>query len=208
MVRIKIQIPAGCLALLAAAFVISGCAGSRNSVPSSDCTVPATADSQYLIGAGDTLNIVVWRNEELSASVPVRPDGRISTPLIDDMVAAGKTPSNLARDMEKVLAEYLRSPQVSVIVADQGAANQIQVIGQVVNPQTLSYRNGLRVLDIIVAVGGITEFAAGNRSNLVRQMENGQIECRIRIDDLLKGDLAENVRVFPGDVLVIPETRF
>lgn len=193
---------------MAAAILVSACAGTGNSVPSSACTEPASAGSQYQIGPGDTLNIVVWRNEELSAAVPVRPDGRISTPLIDDMGAAGKTPSELAQDMEEVLAEYLRSPEVSVIVADQGAANQIQVIGQVVSAQTLSYRDGLRVLDLVVAVGGVTEFAAGNRSNLVRQLETGQIECRIRVDDLLKGDMTENVRVFPGDVLVIPETRF
>ena len=206
--RITIRNPARFMACIAAAILLSACASSGNQVPAAGCTAPATADSKYVIGPGDTLNIIVWRNEELSASIPVRPDGRISTPLIDDMVAAGKSPSNLAMDMEAVLSEYLRSPEVSVIVADQGAANQIQVIGQIVSPQTLSYRDGLRILDLIVAVGGVTDFAAGNRTNLVRQLESGQIECRIRVDDLLKGDLTENVRVFPGDVLVIPETRF
>lgn len=193
--------------LLCAGFLLSGCASSAV-YPASECPQPSTANSKYIIGPGDSLKIVVWRNEELSATVPVRPDGRVSTPLVDDMEASGKTPSELAKDMEAVLAQYLRSPQVSVIVTDQGAANQIQVIGQVVNPQTLSYRDGLRTLDVIVAAGGLTEFAAGNRTHLVRQNSSGQIECKIRVKDLLAGDMSQNVPIFPGDVIVIPETRF
>ena len=193
--------------LLLSISAVGGCASS-GLLPAVDCTAPETSLSNYTIGPGDQLQIVVWRNEELSASVPVRPDGRISTPLVDDMQAAGKTPSNLAADMESVLGEYLRTPEVSVIVAQQGAANQIQVIGQVTNPQALSYRNGFRVLDAIVAVGGVTEFAAGNRTSLVRQLGSGQIECRVRVKDLLSGKMADNINLYPGDVLVVPETRF
>ena len=164
--------------------------------------------SEYLVGPGDTLNIVVWRNEELSATVPVRPDGKISTPLVDDMVATGKTPSQLAIDIEGVLGEYLRTPEVSVIVTGQGAANQIQVVGEANAPQALAYRDGLRMLDVVVAVGGLSEFAAGNRSNLIRPTQGGQIECRVRLKDLLEGEMNQNIAVYPGDVLVIPETRF
>ena len=170
--------------------------------------MPPGGLSEYLIGPGDILEIVAWRNEELSAIVPVRPDGRISTPLVDDMVAAGKSPSLLAADIESVLAEYVRSPKVSVIVTAQGASNQIQIVGEVASPQALSYRNGLRVLDVVVAVGGLTDFAAGNRTKLVRQTETGQAECRVRVKDILSGDMAANILVFPGDVIVVPETRF
>lgn len=188
---------------------LSGCAANTgSSVKSESCPAPSGLSSEYLIGPGDTLNIVVWENAELSVNAPVRPDGKISTPLVDDIQAAGKTPSQLSLDMEIVLAEYLRSPEVSVIVTGQGAANQIQVVGEVNNPQSLSYRSGLRMLDLIVAVGGLTDFAAGNRSNLVRQTESGQAECRIRLKDLLAGDMTQNINIYPGDVLVVPETRF
>jgi len=188
---------------------VAGCAASAgNEVTAASCPRPAEQSSDYRIGPGDTLNVVVWRNNELSANVPVRPDGRISTPLIDDMQASGKTPSQLAKDMEEVLAEYLRTPEVSVIVTGQGAANQVQVVGEVTNPQSLSYRDGLKMLDVIVAVGGLTEFAAGNRTNLVRQTETGQVECRVRAKDLMSGDMSQNIVVFPGDVVVVPETRF
>ena len=188
---------------------LAGCAsGGGKSHDASACPPPTERSSEYLVGPGDTLNIVVWRNDELSASVPVRPDGKISTPLVDDMVASGKTPSELANDIESVLGEYLRTPEVSVIVTGQGAANQIQVVGEANAPQSLAYRDGLRMLDVVVAVGGLSEFAAGNRSNLIRQAEAGQVECRVRLKDLLEGDMNENIAVYPGDVLVIPETRF
>lgn len=186
-----------------------GCASNSGSkVSAENCPTPSDHSSEYLIGPGDSLNIVVWRNAELSATVPVRPDGRISTPLIDDMQASGKTPSQLGNDMEEVLGEYLRTPEVSVIVTGQGAANQIQVIGEANAPRSLSYRDGLKLLDVLVAVGGLTDFAAGNRANLVRQTQDGQAECRVRLKDLVSGDMSHNIAVYPGDVLVIPETRF
>ena len=191
-----------CVAQLAA------CATNANQYSAVDCAAPAREMVEYIIGPGDTLQIVVWRNAELTATIPVRPDGRISTPLVDDMVASGKTPSDLGADMEVVLSEYLRTPEVSVIVIGQGAANQVQVVGEVAMAQSLAYRQGLRVLDLIVAVGGLSEFAAGNRSNLVRQTSTGQIECKIRIKSLMSGDMSQNIKVYPGDVLVIPESRF
>ena len=194
---------------LGIAILVSGCTGGGGAGVRADlCPAPAELSSEYLIGPGDTLNIVVWENDELSVNAPVRPDGKISTPLVDDMQASGKTPSQLSRDMEVVLAEYLRSPEVSVIVTGQGAANQIQVVGEVNNPQSLSYRAGLRMLDVIVASGGLSDFAAGNRANLVRQTETGQVECRVRLKDLMKGDMSQNIVIYPGDVLVVPETRF
>lgn len=192
--------------LLLTAF-LTACAGGGPTIPAAQCPAPVAGSSEYVIGPGDTLEIVAWRNEELSATVPVRPDGNISTPLVDDMVAAGKSPSQLARDIEAVLAEYVRSPKVSVMVTGQGASNQVQIVGEVVTPQAVSYRAGLRVLDIVVAVGGLTDFAAGNRSNLVRQTATGQAECRVRIKDIMSGDMSQNILMYPGDVLVVPETR-
>ena len=194
--------------VLSGALFVAACGTTGTAVDGDACPLPAEGVTDYIIGPGDTLNIVVWRNAELSSSVPVRPDGRISTPLVDDMVASGKTPSQLAADMETVLGEYLRTPEVSIIVLGQGIANQIQVVGEVARPQSISYRDGLRLLDVLVAVGGISPFAAGNRANLVRQSETGRVECRVRLKDLLAGDMAENIQVFPGDVLVVPESRF
>ena len=197
------------ISIVLAATLVAGCASStRWTVSAEMCPEPPERSSIYLIGPGDTLNIVVWRNDELSASVPVRPDGRISTPLIDDMQASGKTPTQLGEDMERVLGGYLRTPEVSVIVTGQGAANQIQVIGEVVAPQSLSYRDGLRILDAVVAVGGFTDFAAGNRTSIVRQTENGQVDCRVKLKSLLAGDMSQNAFIYPGDVIIVPETRF
>lgn len=194
-------------AVMAAFLLLVTACGSGGTIRPENCPVATTGIGGYVIGPGDILNIVVWRNEELSTEIPVRPDGRISTPLIDDMVASGKTPSQLSADMEEVLGEFLRTPEVSVIVTQQGATNQIQVVGEASAPQALSYREGLRVLDVVVAVGGLNEFAAGNRSRVIRESENGQVECRVKIKALLDGDMSQNILVFPGDVLVIPETR-
>lgn len=196
------------LIALAVLSLLASCGSTGPTVAADLCPVPADRSKEYQIGPGDMLNIVVWRNAELSAVVPVRPDGRISMPLVDDMVATGKTPSKLAQDLESVLSEYLRSPEVSIIVTGQGPANQVQVVGEVVAPQSLSYRDGLKLLDVVVAVGGTTNFAAGNRANVVRHTEGGQTECRVRLKDLMSGDLTQNIDIYPGDVLVVPETRF
>jgi polysaccharide export outer membrane protein len=172
--------------------------------PKSD--VPAN----YIIGPGDTVQIFVWRNPELGATVPVRPDGKISTPLVEDMVAVGKNPSALARDIEKVLAEYVRSPQVNVIVTQPTSVfSQVKIIGQVTRPQALAYREGMTVLDAVLAVGGLGQFAAGNRAHIVRTENGKQREIKIKLAALVNaGDMKQNLLLKPGDVLVVPETRF
>lgn len=167
-------------------------------------------DSSYIIGPGDVLQVFVWRQPELTVSVPVRPDGKISTPLVEDIVAVGKTPSQLAREMERVLGEYVRSPQVNVIVSQPVSTfSQIKIIGQVENAQALPYREGITALDAILAVGGLAPFAAGNRAKIVREENGKQREIKIRLDDLVnKGDMRQNLALKPGDVLVVPESRF
>ena len=194
--------------LVVLASICSGCASTGAMVSAIECPAPKIQTEDYVIGPGDTLEVVVWRNDELSAIVPVRPDGKISTPLVDDIGAAGRTPSELAADMEGVLGEYIRTPDVSVIVSSQGTSNQIQIVGEVDAPQSLSYRAGLRVLDVVVGAGGMGEFAAGNRANLVRQTSGGQVRCSIKLKDLMGGDMSQNILVYPGDVLVVPESRF
>jgi polysaccharide export outer membrane protein len=167
--------------------------------------------SDYIIGPGDMIQVFVWRNPELSMVVPVRPDGKISSPLVEDLIAVGKTPSQLARDIEGVLAEYIRNPEVYVIVTNAVSTfNQVKVIGQVRSPQALAYKEGMTLLDVVLAVGGLTDFAAGNRSKLLRKDENGKDqEIKVRLDDLVrKGRLSENRNLKPGDVLMVPEARF
>lgn len=173
--------------------------------------LPASATRpDYIIGPGDTLQIFVWRNPELNTSVPVRPDGKISTPLVEDMVAVGKTSTQLAREMEAVLGEYVRSPQVNVIVTQPVSTfSQIKVIGEVKQQQSLAYRDGMTVLDAVLAVGGLGEFAAGNRAKIVREDSGKTREIKIKVADLInKGDMKQNQKLQPGDVLVIPQARF
>jgi polysaccharide export outer membrane protein len=172
--------------------------------------LPLAVTADYVISPGDVLQIFVWRNPELSTSVPVRPDGKISTPLVEDMVAVGKTPSELARAIEKVLAEYIRSPQVNVIVSTPtGTLSQVKVVGQVKAPQGVAYRDGMRVLDLLLTSGGLTDFAAGNRAKIVRNFDGKTQELRVRLGDLVnKGDMGQNLPLQPGDVLLVPESRF
>ena len=171
-----------------------------------DAGVPA----DYRIGPGDTLKVYVFQNEELSSTVPVRPDGKISTPLVEDMVAVGKSPSQLARDIEKSLGEYVKSPKVNVVVMVAASVfSQVKVIGQVKTPQALPYRDGMTVLDAVLAVGGLGQFAAGNRSHIVRTENGKQTEIKVKLDALVNsGDMKQNLPLKPGDVLVVPETRF
>jgi polysaccharide export outer membrane protein len=176
-----------------------------------DSAPASAAGGDYIIGPGDVLNVFVWRNPELSIpSLPVRPDGKISTPLVEDLVAVGKTTSQLAREMEQVLQKYVRSPQVNIIVVNAlSAARQVVVVGAVVKPLALPYREGLTVLDAMLAVDGITEFAAGNRAKIVRQANGRRQEIRVKLTRLLsKGDLTQNLPLQPGDVLVVPEGFF
>jgi polysaccharide biosynthesis/export protein len=167
-------------------------------------------DNTYIIGPGDVLQIFVWRQPELSVSVPVRPDGKVSTPLVEDLGAVGKTPSQLAREIERVLSEYVRAPQVNVIVSTPvSTLSQIKIIGQVAKPQAIAFREGLTALDAVLAVGGLAPFAAGNRAKVVRTENGKQREIKVKLDDLVnKGDMRQNVALLPGDVLVIPESRF
>ena len=179
-------------------------------VPTPSQTAAKAADNDYIIGPGDTLEVFVWRNQELSVTVPVRPDGKISTPLVEDMVAVGKTSPQLARDMEKVLSEYVRSPKVNIIVTQAASAfSLVKIVGQVVKPQALPYREGMRVLDAILAVGGLTQFASGNRARIVR-VENGhETVIHVKLANLVNGgDVSENVALKPGDVLVVPQSMF
>jgi polysaccharide biosynthesis/export protein len=201
-------------ALLAALLVLSACGGPTGLRPVKGATTtPAdeVLQTEYRIGPGDSLNVFVFNQPDLSVTVPVRPDGLISTPLVENMKAAGKTPSELGRDMEKVLAEYVRTPKVNIIVQNFVGTygDQIRVVGQAAHPQSLPYRNGMTLLDVMIAVGGLGEFAAGNRARLVRQKDGKPVEMRVRLQDLLNGgDIGANLPMQPGDVLIIPQSRF
>jgi polysaccharide export outer membrane protein len=173
-------------------------------------TPAAGLSDSYVIGPGDKLQIFVWNHPELTISLPVRPDGQISTPLVENMQAAGRTSSELARDLEGKLAEYVRSPTVNVIVTEAlSTFSQVRVVGQVLRPQAIPYRQGMTVMDVVLAAGGLNEFAAGNRAKVVRMRAGKQTEIRVRVNDLInKGDMKQNVALQPGDVLVIPQSRF
>src|SRR6185503_13357169 len=162
-----------------------------------------TPGPQYLVGPGDSLHIFVWDHDDLSATVQVRPDGKISTPLVEDLQAAGKTATALARDVETTLAEYIRSPVVTVIVQEfRGASDQqVRVVGEAVTPKAIQYRQGMTVLDVVIDVGGLSEFAAGNRARIVRTVNGKKQEIRVRLKDLVNdGAIDENVDMLPGDV--------
>lgn len=191
----------------ACALALGGCATRGGQQP----IETQVTDSQYLIGPGDAVNIIVWRNPEVSMSVPVRPDGKITTPLVEDLPAAGKTSTALARDIEKALAKYIQQPVVTVVVTNfvGNYDEQIRVIGQATKPQALAYRRNMSLMDVMIAVGGTTEFAAGNRASLIRNVDGKQQRFNVRLDDLVKdGDISANVPMRPGDVLVIPESFF
>jgi polysaccharide export outer membrane protein len=197
--------------VVAVAALIGGCA----SEPTSETVQPAATDAatqtEYRIGPGDTLQVFVWNQPELTVTVPVRPDGMISTPLIAGVPAEGKTASQLAKDLETALGEFLRNPTVSVMVTGfvGSYADQIRVVGQAAKPQSLPYRANMTLLDVMIVVGGLAEFAAGNRAVLVRQQDGKQVRIKARLRDLLDdGDISANVPMHPGDVLIIPESRF
>ena len=181
-------------------------------LPSASLLEQAKAQqSEYRIGPLDNLQIFVWRNPDLSITVPVRPDGRISVPLIEDLDVAGKTPTLLARDIEKQLGVFIQDPIVTVIVTSFVGTlqDQVRVIGEAARPQALPYREAMSLLDVMILVGGITEFAAGNRATITRVVEGEQKQFRVRLDDLMRdGDITANVKILPGDVLVVPEAWF
>jgi polysaccharide biosynthesis/export protein len=195
------------LAGAAAALALAGCAS-----PTHPPAPPQTGltDYSYIIGPGDGLSIIVWRNSELSMSVPVRPDGKIAAPLVDELMAQGKNSIELARDIEKVLSKYVRDPIVTVLVTGFVGpySEQIRVVGEAARPQALAYRNKMTLLDVMIAVGGLTDFASGNRATILRTGE-GNKQYTVRISDLIKrGDVSANVEMRPGDILIIPQSRF
>jgi polysaccharide export outer membrane protein len=202
------------LALMALlALTIAGCT-TYDQAPSegiSRADLRSQEYPEYVIGPYDQLQIFVWRADDLSTQISVRPDGRISTPLVEDMVAAGKTPTELAADIEERLTEYVRTPEVTVIV--QGFSStfdqQIRVLGEARQPTAIPYQAGMTTLDVMIAVGGLTEFAAGNRAKLIRNRGARKETFRIRLGDLLRdGDVSADVPLQPGDVILIPETIF
>lgn len=171
----------------------------------------AAQEASYLIGPGDKLSVFVWQNPDLSASVPVRPDGRISLPLLQDVQAAQKTPAQLAEEIQHDLSAYLQEPRVTVIVTDfiGPYSQQVRIVGEAAEPKAIPYRTDMSVLDVMIAVGGLTQFAAGNRAVIVRKAPDEQGEISVRLDDLLKdGDMTANLPIMPGDVLVIPQSWF
>jgi polysaccharide biosynthesis/export protein len=194
-------------AALVSAAAIMGCA--TNPYPPAP-QIAASPDYLYKIGPGDSVQINVWRNPEISASVPVRPDGKLTAPLIEDLPAMGKDPTTLARDVEKALSKYIRDPVVTVIVGGFVGPypEQIRVLGEASKPQALSYRQGMTLLDLMIAVGGLTDFADGNNASIMRTSEGGK-QYSVRLKDLVKrGDISANVDVKPGDILLIPQSWF
>jgi polysaccharide biosynthesis/export protein len=165
----------------------------------------------YLIGPGDNINIIVWRNPEISMAVPVRPDGKITTPLVEDLPASGKTATQLARDIEETLSKYIQEPVVTVVVTEFVGpySEQIRVVGEATRPQALPYRENMTLMDVLIAVGGITDFASGNRASIIRVIGGEQRQFRVRLNDLIRdGDISANVPMKQGDILVIPESFF
>jgi polysaccharide export outer membrane protein len=193
---------------LAAALALAAC-GSAPTLPPTDTS--AENNTEYLIGAGDELNIFVWRNPELSMTLPVRPDGKISVPLVEDVPVVGKTPTQLARDLEERLKKFVRDPIVTVMmrgfVGDY--MQQVRVIGEAQTPRAVPYRANMTLLDVAITVGGLTKYAAGNRAVLIRTVGGEQNTYPVKLDSLIKyGDVRYNFPMQPGDTLIIPQSIF
>lgn len=203
-------------AAMAVALLISGCASKNTRLDEGIITDPSGSEQtesaeEYLIGPGDQLEIFVWRNPELSSTVPVRPDGKITTPLVEDVTASGKTATQLAREMEKRLAFYVKNPIVTVTVQKFVGrySEQIRVVGEAATPKSLSYSSNMTLLDVVIDVGGLTEFADGNKASIIRRANGKQQQINVRLDDLIKrGDISANIKMMPGDILIIPESWF
>jgi polysaccharide biosynthesis/export protein len=211
--RVK-ELVKGGLLLIGATFLAACSSFSGAPLPSSvveESSMAKTGDYTYLIGPGDSVNFFVWRNPEISNSVTVRPDGKITAPLVEELVASGKTPEQLARDVEEVLSTYIKEPIVTVMVSGfiGPYSEQIRIVGEAANPQAIPYREKMTALDVMIAVGGLTEFAAGNRASIIRVVDGEQKAYQVKLRDLLrKGDITANVDMKPGDVLIIPESFF
>ncbi len=202
------RISARGLATLALVLGATGCATQNANPPAP--VLASSPDYNYIVGPGDNLNINVWRNPELSSSVPVRPDGKVSTPLVDELVAQGKTPTQIARDVETALAKFVRDPVVTVIVTNFVGpySEQIRVVGEAAKPQFLPYKQKMTVMDVMIAVGGLTDFADGNKATIIRASDSNK-RYNVRLKDLVKrGDISANVEMLPGDILIIPQGWF
>lgn len=189
--------------------LLTACAINSGRPPAAPA-LASTQDYNYIVGPGDNINIIVWRNPELSMSVPIRPDGKFSTPLIDELVAQGKDSVEIAREIEKKLSKYVRDPVVTVIVTSFVGPydQQIRVVGEAARPQALPYKQHMTLLDVMIAVGGLTDFAAGNDSIVLRAAD-GDKQYSVRLKDLVKrGDISANVEMKPGDILIIPQSFF
>lgn len=197
------------MAIVLALSLVGGCAGSagvRKQAPEAQPSV-----EHYIIGAGDSLEIYVRDNPDITTTVPVRPDGRISIPLVQSMMAAGKTPTQLADDLESKLRKYIRAPIVTVIVQHfvGSYSQQVRVVGQAVTPKAIMYRNGMTVLDVMIAVGGLTKYADGNDAKIIRHLPDGKEKTiPVKLGALMNGNVKYNVKMHPGDILIIPESVF
>ncbi len=194
--------------VVAIPILAAGCGGTPMTPPIDEANKNGT---EYLIGPGDSLNIFVWRNPELSATVPVRPDGKISVPLVEDVVAVGKTPTQLGRDLEERLKKFVRDPIVTVITTGfvGDFTQQVRVIGEAAQPRAVPYREHMTLLDVMIQVGGLTKFAAGNDAVLVRRINGSQNSYGAKLDRLIKdGDVRYNFDMQPGDILIIPQSAF
>jgi polysaccharide export outer membrane protein len=197
------------LGMAGALSIVAGCAQMSTELPPAPAQA-STSEYSYVIGGGDTLNIIVSGNPELSMSVPVRPDGKVSAPLVEELVVQGKNSGEVAREIEKRLSKYVRDPVVTVIVTSFVGpySEQIRVVGEAARPQVLHYKQKMTVLDVMIAVGGLTDFAAGNRATILRTSE-GNKQYSVRLKDLIKnGDISANVEMKPGDILIIPQGLF
>ena len=201
---------ASVLGVLSGVLILAGCASEKKALPQLPvASGDAQYSTRYRIAPGDTVQIFVWRNPEVSTSVPVRPDGLLSAPLLEEVPAAGKTPAELARDLEAELSTYLRDPLVTVIVNGFVGTyrEQIRVLGEASKPRSMLYQDSMTLLDVMIQAGGLTNFAAGNNSTLVRVVDGKQEEFRLRLDDLVRnGDITANVDMRPGDVIIVPES--
>lgn len=188
--------------------LVVGCSSTQSKLLPVSTTQTTT---NYVIGPGDQLEIFVWRNPDLSSNVIVRPDGRISSPLIDDLAVAGLTPLDMSRLVEKRLSTYIRTPQVSVMVSgfNSTIGQQIRVIGNATNPMTIAYRDGMTLLDVMIEVQGLSEFADGDNAQLIRKEKGVSKQYTVELDSLIRGgDISRNRAVLPGDTIIIPESWF
>ena len=197
---------------LSGVLMMTGCATRSSDLPElPQASGDAQFSTRYRIAPGDSVQIFVWRNPEVSTTVPVRPDGLLSAPLLEEVPAAGKTPAELARDLEAELSTYLRDPLVTVIVNGFVGtfSEQIRILGEAANPRSMLYRDSMTVLDVLVQTGGLTQYADGNNSILLRRVDGEMVEYRLRLDDLAQtGDISANIDMRPGDIVIVPEAWF